>query len=138
MTVQSDDNPVIVFDGVCVLCSRWIGFLLKRDRSRIFRFAAMQGAAGRALLERAGLDPEDPSSFIVVEAGAVRKQTDAIAAVLKRLNQPWPAIGASILLLPQPLRDWLYFRVARNRYRLFGRKETCYLPAPEEQARFLT
>ena len=137
-TVQSGDNPVIVFDGVCVLCSRWVGFLLKRDRGGFFRFAAMQGEAGRALLERAGLDPDDPSSFILVEENTIRKQTDAIAAVLTRLNRPWPAIGALMLLCPRPVRDWLYFRVARNRYRLFGRKEACYLPAPEEQARFLT
>ena len=138
MTAQPDHNPVIVFDGVCVLCSRWVGFLLKRDRGRVFRFAAMQGPSGRDLLRRAGLDPDDPSSFIVVEAGAVRKQTDAIAAVLKRLHAPWPAVGGLMLLAPRGLRDWLYFRIARNRYRLFGRKDACYLPAPEEKARFLS
>lgn len=138
MASQQSDPPIIVFDGVCVLCSRWVGFLLKRDRGGQFLFASMQGETGQSLLRRAGLDPDDPSSFILVEGDAVSKQSDAIARVLKNLNEPWPVIAELMLLCPRALRDWLYFRIARNRYRLFGRKDVCYLPAAEERARFLS
>ena len=129
--------PVIVFDGVCNVCSVWVQFVLRRDREGRFRFAGMQGAAGRRLLQDDGLDPDDPDSFLLVEEGAVYRETDAIIRILKALKQPWPLAGAAFGLLPRGMRDWAYFRLARNRYRLFGRKETCMTPPAGWQERFL-
>ena len=129
-------DAIVVFDGVCALCSGWVGFLLRRDRARLFRFAAMQDNAGRQLLARHGLDPDDPMSFLLLDASGARTDSDAIIAVLERLGGGWRA-ARLLRLLPRRLRDPLYRRLARNRYRWFGRRETCYLPPAAERDRFL-
>ena len=133
-----DDRPapVIVFDGVCALCSRWVRFLLRFDRRARYRFAAMQGAHGRALLAAHGLDPDDPLSFLLVERGRAYTDTDAIVRVLAGLGGVWK-LALLARLLPRPLRDRGYRWLARNRYRWFGRHDACYLPTPAQAARFL-
>src|SRR5690606_10219412 len=128
--------PVIVFDGVCALCSRWVRFLLRFDRAGRYRFAAMQGVHGRQLLAAHGLDPDDPLSFLLVEAGGAFTDTDAIVRVLAGLGGLWK-LALSARLLPRPLRDGAYRWLARNRYRWFGRHDACYLPTPAQAARFL-
>lgn len=134
-------GAVIVFDGVCVLCNGWVGFLLKHDRFGRYRFAAMQSDAGRALLAAHGLDPDDPASFLLVEhdvAGGPRISTDtnAIRRVLAGLGGGW-RFAHTLALVPRGLRDAAYRRLARNRYRWFGKHEACALPAPEHRQRFL-
>lgn len=142
---DADAGAVIVFDGVCVLCNGWVRFLLRHDRRRRYRFAAMQGEAGRALLARHGLDPDDPVSFLLVEydiapgdAAAPRVSTEstAIRRVLAGLGGLW-RIAHLAALLPAFVRDPLYRLLARNRYRLFGRHDACRVPTPEERERFL-
>ncbi len=128
--------PVIVFDGVCALCSRWVRFLLRFDRTDRYRFAAMQGVHGRHLLAAHGLDPDDPLSFLLVENGKAHTDTDAIMRVLAGLGGPWK-LAMLARVLPRPLRDRAYRGLARNRYRWFGRHEACYLPTPAQAARFL-
>ncbi|MEW9622807.1 thiol-disulfide oxidoreductase DCC family protein [Rhodanobacter geophilus] len=130
------DHPVIVFDGVCVLCSRWVDFILRHDHAGRFRLAAMQGQQGRALLVVHGLSPDDPVSFLLVDQGQGYSDTDAIARVLGQLGGPWRAAGA-MLRVTRRLRDPAYRWVARHRYRLFGRRAQCRLPAPEQAWRFI-
>jgi len=127
---------VIVFDGVCALCSRWVRFLLRFDRRGRYRFAAMQGVHGRALLQLHGLDPDDPLSFLLVEQGRAWSDTDAIARVLAGLGGAWRAAHL-LRLVPRSWRDRAYRALARNRYRWFGRHERCFLPTPAQAARFL-
>ena len=134
---MSTDGPVIVFDGVCVLCNGWVRFLLRRDRNARFRFAAMQTDAGRALLARHGLDPLDPASFLLMESDVAWTDTEAIARVLATLRGPWPVLARAIRAVPRPLRDTTYRFLARNRYRLFGRHDACSLPPPAAASRFL-
>jgi predicted DCC family thiol-disulfide oxidoreductase YuxK len=129
-------GAIVVFDGVCVLCSGWVGFLLRHDRVRQFRFAAMQGEAGRRLLDAHGLDPDDPMSFLLVDASGARTDSDAIIAVLARLGGVWRA-ARLLRMVPRRLRDPLYRRFARNRYRWFGKKDACYLPSAAQRNRFL-
>ena len=129
-------SAIVVFDGVCVLCSGWVGFLLRHDRARQFRFAAMQGEAGRRLLDAHGLDPDDPMSFLLLDASGARTDSDAIIAVLARLGGGW-RVARVLRWVPRRLRDPLYRRLARNRYRWFGRREACYLPSAVERDRFL-
>ena len=129
-------EPVIVFDGVCALCSRWVRFLLRFDTRGRYRFAAMQGAQGRALLQAHGLDPEDPTSFLLLDAGRAWTDTDAIIRVLTGLGGAWRLLGV-LRWVPRRLRDPAYRALARNRYRWFGRHDTCFLPTPEQAARFL-
>jgi len=128
-------GPVIVFDGVCVLCNGWVRFLLKRDRRAGYRFAAMQSEAGRALLAAHGLDPDDPASFLLVDGGRAWTDTDAIRRVLAGLGGAWRLAGA-VALVPRFVRDPLYRWVARNRYRWFG-TTACHVPTAAERARFV-
>ena len=130
-------KAIIVFDGVCVLCSGWVRFLIKRDPDRFLQFTTMQSDAGRKLLKQAALDPDDPSSFVLAQGGHILRQSDAIAAVLKTLRGPWPVAASIMLLTPRFVRDWLYFRIARNRYKLFGQRDICYAPMPGDRDRFI-
>jgi predicted DCC family thiol-disulfide oxidoreductase YuxK len=130
--------PVVVYDGVCLLCSRWVRFLLQRDPQRQFRFASVQSESGRQLMLAHGLDPDTPLSLLLVENGRGYTDTDAIARVLRRLGLlPWTAVSFGIRAMPHVLRDPLYRVVARNRYRLFGRSEQCFVPSEQQRAQFM-
>lgn len=129
-------HPVVVFDGDCVLCSANARFILRHDRPGHFRLATMQGAAGAALMERFGLDPLDPETFIVVEGERVRRNSDAALAIAEGLGWPWKVLGA-LRIVPRRWRDAVYLLVARNRYRWFGRREDCFIPTPEQAERVL-
>jgi predicted DCC family thiol-disulfide oxidoreductase YuxK len=131
------DHPVIVFDGVCVLCSRWVDFILRHDRAGRFRLAAMQGQHGRALLIAHGLSPDDPVSFLLVDGGQGYSDTDAIARVLRQLGVRWRWVAAVLRVIPRVVRDPVYRWVARNRYRMFGRRDQCRLPEAEQAWRFI-
>lgn len=131
------DHPTIVFDGVCLLCSRWVDFILRHDHAGHFRLAAMQGQHGRSLLIAHGLSPDDPVSFLLVEQGQGYSDTDAIARVLVRLGGPWRAMGAMLRMIPRSLRGAGYRWIARHRYRLFGRRTQCRLPEAEQAWRFI-
>jgi predicted DCC family thiol-disulfide oxidoreductase YuxK len=138
---SSAPRAVIVFDGVCVLCNGWVRFLLRHDRRERYRFAAMQGDSGRALLVANGLDPDDPVSFLLVEydigtSPRVSTDTDAMRRVLMGLGGAWRIAGL-LALLPPRVRDPLYRMVARNRYRWFGRHDACPVPDPAQARRFL-
>ncbi len=132
-----DGHAVVVFDGVCVLCSGWVGFLLERDARRELRFASVQSAAGAALLRQHGESPADPQTLLLVDGGRCYKQTDAIRRILAKLSLPWRLAGSALGWVPRRLRDWLYLRIARNRYRLFGMRETCLVPDLAVKERFL-
>jgi predicted DCC family thiol-disulfide oxidoreductase YuxK len=131
-----ESAPVIVFDGVCLLCSRWVRFVLRHDRSGRIHFASMQSANGRALLERFGLDPDDPLSLLYIVDGSGFHDSDAILRVLDSFGGAW-RLTAAFRLLPCGVRDVLYRWLARNRYRWFGRSDQCFLPAPDQAIRFL-
>lgn len=131
------DGKVIVFDGVCLLCNRSVAFVLAHDREKKFRFTTMQSTAGSALLRAHGLDPADPLSFLLVDDGIAYTDSDAAIRVITGCGGAWYLLGV-LRLVPRFLRDAVYRWVARNRYRWFGRRETCLMPSPELQSRFLT
>ena len=138
---MSRPEAIIVFDGVCALCNGWVDFLLRRDRTARYRFAAMQSAAGRRLLSTHGLDPDDPASFLLVEYSPdapprLSTDTDAIRRVLVGLGGGW-RIAHVLGWLPRRLRDAGYRTIARHRYRLFGQHAACALPPVEQRHRFL-
>lgn len=130
------DGPIIVFDALCVLCSANARFVLRHDRERRFRLASMQTSAGAALYRRFGIDPADPDTLIVVEGERVLRDSDAVLHIYEGLGWPWRA-AALARLVPRSLRDPVYRLVARNRYRIFGRRETCWLPSADEADRIL-
>jgi predicted DCC family thiol-disulfide oxidoreductase YuxK len=127
---------IVVFDALCPLCSANARFLLRRDRARRFRLAWAQSDAGRALYRRFGLDADDPETMLVVDGDRLLRDSDAVLAIARGLGRPWSA-AAAFRLVPRRVRDRAYRWIARNRYRLFGRRRTCWLPAPEDRDRLL-
>ena len=120
-------GPILLFDGLCPLCSANARFVLKHDRAGLFRLASIQGDAGGALCRRFGIDPADPESFLLVEGDRVHRDSDAAIRLFTRLGWPWRIAGA-LRAVPRAVGDPLYRLVARNRYRLFGRRDTCWVP----------
>ena len=115
---------LILYDGDCVLCSGWFRFVAQRDTARKFLFTAIQSPYGRALAEKYGIDPDNPQSNAVLIDGIVNLKSDsAIAAISALPGYGWVRIFRAV---PKVLRDPLYSLIARNRYRWFGRNETCW------------
>ena len=127
-------DATILFDGVCVLCSRWVRFVAARDGGR-FRFVPVQSAYGRGLARRFGIDAAAPETNAVVLGGTAWFKSDAALAVLGALPG-WRAARAGAVA-PRAVRDWAYDLVAMNRCRLFGRTEACMVPPPGLAARVL-
>ncbi len=134
------DKPIIVFDGMCVLCTANAQFVLKHDQTAKFRLAAMQGEVGAELMRQAGLDPLDPQSFILLDAaadgGQVWMSSDAVLHMWAELGWPWRA-GVIFKLVPRLIRDPIYRLIARNRYKWFGKRDSCWVPSPEQKRRIL-
>jgi predicted DCC family thiol-disulfide oxidoreductase YuxK len=129
-------HPIVLFDGVCNLCNGSVQFILKRDPQALFRFASLQSAAGRSLMVEHGLDPEALSSVILIENGRAWQESSAALRVARYLPGGWKLLRV-FAVIPRPLRDAVYRLIARNRYRWFGKQETCWLPTPELKGRFL-
>ncbi|HSV60941.1 MAG TPA: thiol-disulfide oxidoreductase DCC family protein [Variovorax sp.] len=127
---------IVVFDAHCLLCKGWVQFLLRHDSRGVFRFASIQGTAGRKLLADAGLQVDGLQTLLLVDGRRTWQQTAAILRVLGALGWPW-RLAWLAWCIPAPLRDALYRVLARNRYRLFGRSEQCFLPDARMAARFL-
>ena len=126
-------GPVVFFDGVCGLCNRFVDFLLRRDASGVLHFAPLQGETAASL--PAEFRELDTVVFRDGERTLVR--STAVAAILRRLGGVWRLVGGALWLIPRPLRDFGYRVVAANRIRLFGERETCRMPTPEEAGRLL-
>jgi predicted DCC family thiol-disulfide oxidoreductase YuxK len=120
------DDDVILYDGVCVFCSRWIRFIAARDNQQRFRFTAIQSAYGTRLAQAFGIDPNDPDTNAVIHAGIATFKSDAALTVLS--NLPGWRWTRGLRLVPKFLRDGVYNLVARNRYRMFGKYDECFLP----------
>jgi predicted DCC family thiol-disulfide oxidoreductase YuxK len=130
-------GPILFYDGVCGLCDRLVQFVLRRDRRAHFRFAALQSDLARRTLARFGKSADDLDTLYLLTAdGRLLQKARAIFYALRTLGLPW-SLGALFGILPTVVVDWFYDRVARNRYRLFGKRDRCRLPTGDERARFL-
>jgi predicted DCC family thiol-disulfide oxidoreductase YuxK len=136
MLPPTDQHPIILFDGVCNLCSGFVQFVIARDKQARFRFAAVQSAVGRAILAELGLPLDDWDSNVLLDNGTAYVKSTAFLRIVRQLSGAWPVLALG-RVLPLRLRDWFYDRVARNRYRLFGRRPVCMMPARDVSARFL-
>lgn len=130
------DDGIILYDGVCVLCSGWMRFVLNRDRDRLFRFTPIQSDYGRALALALGIDPDDPDTNAVVWRGAAYRRSDAALRVVSLL----PGWGwvTGLHRVPRSLRDFVYRLIARTRYRLWGRHAVCDLGGARHVDRVIT
>ena len=129
-------DGLILFDGVCVLCAGWVKFVIPRDPDGRYRFVAIQTPAGAILAERFGVDRDYPQTNVVVRAGKAWFKGDSALRLWQDLPG-WRWTGLA-WLLPRGLRNLVYDLIARNRYRLFGRTQTCLVPTPQMRSRFLT
>jgi predicted DCC family thiol-disulfide oxidoreductase YuxK len=129
-------RPVILFDGVCNLCNRFVQFVIAGDPDGNFQFAALQSdQAQRLIAGRMSPDPL-PDSIVLVDDGGVWTRSSAALRIAARLSFPWP-LASVFFIVPPPLRDWAYDIVARNRYRWFGKRDVCMTPTPAMRSRFL-
>ena len=130
----SGEPPLIVVDGECVLCTRWAGFILRHDRQARLRLAVTQSPLGRALYAHYRLDPDETN--LLVRGGRAYVRSDAVLGVLAVLGPPW-SLAPAARVLPRSWRDHAYGWLARNRFRLFGRRDVCLVPDASVAHRFL-
>ncbi|HMS56273.1 MAG TPA: DCC1-like thiol-disulfide oxidoreductase family protein [Fimbriimonadaceae bacterium] len=128
---------LVFFDGYCNLCSGWVDFLIRRDRNGDFQYGSLQGQTAKQLVPEFAQE-EGLSTLVVLDSnGKKHVRSTAVGFVLQRLGGLWGILGSLLLVIPRPIRDWGYRLVARNRYRLVGRRKECRLPTPEERLLFV-
>jgi predicted DCC family thiol-disulfide oxidoreductase YuxK len=138
-------RALLLYDGVCALCNGVVRFLMKHDKLDKFRYAPLESSLGREVLARLEIHTLPDGVMLLTDALTpaehLYQRSDAVAAALLRLSSPgsgiWRLAGRVLRLVPRPLRDWCYGIVARFRYRLFGRYDTCPIPPPEQRSRLL-
>ena len=131
-----DSQPIIVFDGHCALCSKWVQFVLKHDTPKRYKFLLAQSDVGEALYAHYGLKSKDYDTNLLITDGYVRVKTDGTLAMFNGLGWPWKLMNI-LRIIPRPLRDWSYDHIARNRIKWFGAPNACFMPTPNVKARFL-
>lgn len=127
---------LVLFDGVCKLCNGWAKFLIRHDRQQLFRLASVQSVEGQAILQWCGLPLDHFDTMAYIEDGQLLLRSSAVLRIFALLPRPWCWL-AWLRLLPRPLRDGCYDRIALNRYRLFGRYDSCLIPSADHHKRFL-
>lgn len=139
---MTGSNPIILYDGVCGLCNRLVKFLLKHDKDGRLRFASLQSAFAEKVLSRHGFDAKDLDTVHVVEnydrpGERVLQRSDAILRAGRELGGFWGTSSSIAKIVPRSIRDLVYRFVATNRYRVFGKYDSCMLPDPNQRSRFL-
>ena len=130
------NQPVILFDGVCNFCSFWVNFAIKRDRKKKLKFAPLQGEAANNLLPQHNINPASLSSVVFIDHGKAWTQSSAAIRICKHLDGGWKLLYG-LIIIPKFIRDFIYNIIARNRYKWFGKKESCMVPTQELRERFL-
>jgi len=137
METISENKKIILFDGVCNLCDGAVQFIIKHDKNDVFRFAALQSEIGKKLVEERNLNPDEIDSIILIEPGVVYYRKSTAALEISRDLSSGYSLLKNFLFIPESLRDGIYDLIAHNRYKWFGKKEQCMIPAPELKAKFL-
>jgi predicted DCC family thiol-disulfide oxidoreductase YuxK len=130
------NHSVILFDGVCNLCNGFVQFTIERDKDQYFKFASLQSEAAKEILAPFGLDNQSLSTVILVENGQYYTKSTAGLTIISRFGGLW-SLAKILLIFPKFIRDVVYDFIARNRYKWFGEKESCWIPTPELKKRFL-
>ena len=130
------DN-LILFDGVCNLCSSSVQFIIRHDRRAVFKFTPIQSHLGEAIYREAGLEPNDPETFLVLSSGRTLVRSDAALEVARHFGGFWRLLSA-LRVVPRSWRDAVYRAIAKRRYRWFGKRDACLVPSEEIKQRFVT
>jgi predicted DCC family thiol-disulfide oxidoreductase YuxK len=136
LILKDMDNPVVLFDGVCNFCNRWVNFAIRHDRKGRLRFSPLQGDRAAALLVNSYTGTEGNQTVILVDKEKIYTKSTAVLRITRYLDGGWKMFYG-LLIIPRFLRDPLYNWVARKRYAWFGRKDTCMIPTPKQRERFL-
>jgi predicted DCC family thiol-disulfide oxidoreductase YuxK len=136
MIAAENQHAIILFDGVCNFCNASVQFILKRDPKGYFQFASQQSEAGQKLMKRYGLDREKNDSIFLIEGGEAYSHSTAAIRIAKHLKGSWKLLY-NLIYIPRFLRDFGYDLIAKYRYRIFGKRESCMVPKPEWKERFL-
>ncbi|NOT51818.1 MAG: thiol-disulfide oxidoreductase DCC family protein [Chitinophagaceae bacterium] len=131
-----EDNSIVLFDGVCNFCNYWVNFAIKRDKKRKLRFAPLQGETAKKLLLQFNIQPTSLSSVIFIDKGKIYTQSSAAIRICKYLDGGWK-LCYGLIIIPKLIRDFFYNIIARNRYKWYGKKDECMIPAPGVKERFL-
>jgi len=131
---MQNQQAIILFDGVCNFCNSSVNFVIKRDRKAYFSFAPLQSKMAEKLFEKQ--ISELPDSVVLIENGSIFYKSTAALLIAKKLDGLWP-IFYVLIIIPRSIRDWIYSLIAKNRYKIFGKKESCMIPDPALKARFL-
>jgi len=134
--VKPQKSNIVLFDGVCNLCSGSVQFIIKRDAKEVFKFASLQSTFGQQQLDNFKIDKNLLHSIILLRGEQFFQRSDAALEIAKQLSGAWPVLYV-FKILPRFVRDGIYNLIARNRYRLFGKKDSCWIPTPELKERFL-
>ena len=131
------NHKIVLFDGVCNFCNSSVNFIMKHDRKNVFKFAALQSEKGEELQKKFGLNPENLSSFILIEGEKYFSKTTAALRVAKKLGFFWN-LSYVFIIIPPFIRNIAYNIIAKHRYKWFGKRDTCRIPTPEEKEKFLS
>ncbi len=129
-------DSIVIFDGVCNLCNSSVDFIIRRDKRDHFKVTANQHETGKRLLAEHGVNPKQVDTLFLYEGGNLYHRSTAALKIARGLGFPW-SLFYVFMVIPRPIRDAVYRLIANNRYRWFGKKETCRLPTPEERAKFV-
>ena len=132
-----NENPVILFDGVCNFCNGAVNFTIKRNKDKTIKFAPLQSEAGRELVKQYGLPENDMRSFLFIENENIYNRSTAALRVCRHLKGLWP-LCYGFIIVPPFIRNGVYDFISKNRYKLFGQKEECMVPSADVRARFLS
>jgi predicted DCC family thiol-disulfide oxidoreductase YuxK len=127
---------IVLFDGVCNFCNFWVNFLIERDKKDKFRFVALQSDRGQEFLKKYNLKTEDFDTFVLINGDKTYSKSTASLIVAQNLGGFWKLLYVFIII-PRPLRDFIYSIIAKNRYNLFGKRDVCRIPTEEEKGKFL-
>ncbi|MFI8380217.1 thiol-disulfide oxidoreductase DCC family protein [Leeuwenhoekiella sp. NPDC079379] len=130
------NSKIILFDGVCNLCNGAINFIIKQDSSGVFKFTSLQSETGMRLLQKHNIDPEKTDSIILVEGDRASVKSTAALRISRFLDKGYPLLYV-FMIVPGFIRNIVYDFIAKNRYKWFGKKESCMIPTPELKSRFL-
>ena len=131
------EKPLVLFDGVCNLCSASVQFVIEHDPEGKILFASLQSEHGQAILQHLGMKTDDFDTFILIENGVAYTRSTGVLKEVRYFSGLWKYLYA-LIIVPRPIRDFFYNIIAKNRYRWFGKKNECWLPTPELKMRFLT
>jgi predicted DCC family thiol-disulfide oxidoreductase YuxK len=131
-----NNQQIILFDGVCNFCNFWVNFIIDRDKKDLFRFVALQSEKGQELLERFKMDSNSLDTFVLIENKKVYTKSTAAIKISRNLVGIWRFLYF-LILVPKPFRDFIYTLIAKNRYKFFGKRDTCRIPTKEEREKFL-